>query len=173
MKNVPMRFDGYTFGHNPEKLKIEDADHIEAILSPFSEPDSLRIGRRLRVVSGEGELFGADCIDQYNALRELYLQGRRGLLSLPHMAPMTAYLKELHLTAEPREDLLGIRFVFIEARGDSSPADGHNVYTVTEQGESLWDIAYRFHCDIDTLVGLNPQIRYIDALNAGERAKLC
>lgn len=173
MKNVPMRFDGFCFTHNPAKLKIEDTDNIVAILSPFDVPDSLRLGRRLRVIRGEGELYSADCIEQYNTLYTLYAQGHRGLLSLPHMAPMTAYLKELGLIAEPREDVLTFSFSFIEAKGDSTPVSACDHYTVTEQGESLWDIAYRFHKGIDTLVELNPQIRYIDALNAGERVKLC
>ena len=173
MKNVPMRFDGFSFGHNPSKLRIEDADNITAILPPFGAPDSVRLGRRLRVVRGEGELSGADCIAQYNRLHDLYEQGRRGLLSLPHMAPMTAYLKELTLSAEPKEDLLSFSFVFIEARPETGAVNERGFYTVTRQGESLWDIAYRFGKDIDALVAQNPQIRDIDGLNAGERVRLC
>ncbi len=173
MKNAAMRFGGYTFRHNPSKLEIEEADNIVSILSPFDEPDSIRLGRRLRVIRGEGELYGPDCLEQYSGLHALYAQGRRGLLSLPHMAPMTAYLKELRLIAEPREDVLTFRFVLIEARGEAEAVSGHEVYTVSEQGESLWEIAYRFHKDIGALVELNPQIRFIDAPEVGERVRLC
>lgn len=173
MKNVPMRFGGFTFGHNPSKLKIDDDQNIAAVLPPFGEPDSVRLGRRPRVIRGEGELYGTDCIAQYNALCALYAQGRRALLCLPHMAPMTAYLRELILTAEPREDILGFAFTFIEARGEAETVSAEPYCTVSEQGASLWDIAYAADSDIDTLVRLNPQIRDIDALNAGERVRLC
>ena len=173
MKNVPMRFDGYTFRHNPSKLTIEDAAAVAAILPPFDAPDSVRMGRRLRLVRGEGELYGADCLEQYRGLRALCEQGHRGLLSLPHLPPMTAYLRELSMSAEPREDILSFRFSFIEARGESSPVDSADVYIVAEQGESLWDIAYANGKGIDELAALNPQIRFIECLNIGEKVRLC
>ena len=173
MKNVPMRFCGYTFGHNPAKLKIDDTGSVASILPPFHEPDSVLLGRKPRVIRGEGELYGADCIGQYAQLYALYAQGRSGLLSLPHMTPMTAYLRELSLTADPREDILGFSFTFIEAKGDAAAIDAEPFYTVSAQGESLWDIAYAKGKDINTLVELNPQIRYIDALSAGEKVRLC
>lgn len=173
MKNVPMRFDGFTFGHNPSKLRIEDADSVSAILPPVAPPDSRLMGRKPRVIRGEGELYGADCIEQYAGLYALYMQARKGILSLPHMTPMTAYLKELSLTASPKENILGIAFTFIEARGESAPVSVEPYYTVRENGESLWDIAYAFGSDMDTLVRLNPKIRFIDELNEGEKVRLC
>lgn len=173
MKNVPMRFAGYTFRHNPSKLRIEDTAQIMRILSPDKAPDSRRLNRGLRTVSGEGEMYGADCLGQYSGLLALYEQGERGLLSLPHIPPMTAYLKELHLAAEPQEDVLRFSFTFIETLGAQQEPDAEPFYTVTAQGESLWDIAYMNGRTIDELVRLNPQIRYIAELNAGEKVRLC
>lgn len=173
MKNAPMRFAGYTMRHNPAKLKIEDAARVVGILPPGADPDSLHLGRGLRAVRGEGELYGADCIAQYRELCSLYERGGKGLLSLPQMPPMTAYLKELRLTAEPQEDVLGFAFTFIEAQEDRSAVSGDAFYTVTQQGESLWDIAYAHDCGIDTLVRLNPQIEWIDELHPGEKVRLC
>ena len=173
MKNAPMRFGGFSFHHNPSKLKIEDVNNILRVESPCAEPDSIMLGSRLRRISGEGELYGADCIEQYRALCGIVKEGRKGLLSLPHMPPVYAYLTELRLIAEPDENVLGFAFSFIEAKGEAVSVTPESVYTVSVDGESLWDIAYAHGLGIDELVALNPQIRFIDSLDAGEEVRVC
>ena len=173
MKNVPMRFAGYTFGHNPAKLKIEDAAHIALIQTPFAPPDSRHMGRKARIIRGEGELYGTDCIEQYRELYALYERAERGMLSLPKMPPMTAYLKELYLEAQASENVLSFGFTFVEAQGASVGVTADSVYTVSVDGESLWDIAYVSGLSIDEAVRLNPQIPDIGSLSAGEAVRLC
>lgn len=173
MKNVPMRFCGYTFHHNPATLKIESAGNIRELTSPCCEPQSAHLGNRLRRIIGEGELYGADCIAQFERLQKLHDDEREGLLSLPKMPAVHAYLKELKMTAQPKEDVLGYRFVFIEAQPAEKDNGIPDYYDTLVIGESLWDISYRYRVTIDTLVRLNPQIRYIDALKEGERVRLC
>lgn len=173
MKNAKMRFCGYTFEHNPSKLKIADSARLRAILPPGSLPDSVVPGRGLRIVKGEGELAGADCLVRYERLRALYERGEKGILALPGVKAMTAYLSELSVTAEPLEDVIGYRFTFTEARGEGSAVSGADVYTVSEDGESLWDIAYANGIGIDELVRLNPQIPFIGSLDENEKVRLC
>ena len=173
MKLVPMRYAGYSFRHNPSKLKIEDEANIVSLISPWSPPDSRHLGRRLRIIRGEGELYGADCIEQYRQLSRLYEREEKGILSLPKMAPMTAYLRELQLIAEPQEDVLRFTFSFVETQGEQRAVDPEPCYLVESDGESLWDIAYANGVEIDTLVRLNPQICRIADLAAGEKVRLC
>lgn len=173
MKNVPMRFAGHIFRHNPSKLRIEDKANVVRLVPPFTPPDSRMLSRGLRVVSGEGELYGADCLEQYRGLLSLYERGERGILSLPKLPPMRAYLSSLSLLAENREDVLSFSFTFTEAMNESCAVTSDSIYTVAEDGESLWDIAYDHGTDIDMLVMLNPQIRDISDLDAGEKVRLC
>ena len=173
MKNVPMRYAGLPFLHNPSKLTIEDKANIMSLISPCAPPDSLRLGRGLRTVRGEGELYGADCLEQYRRLAALCEREEKGILSLPKLPPMTAYLKELRLTAEPHEDLVSFSFTFIEALGEQSAVTADSVYTVVSDGESLWDVAYLHGLSIDRAVELNPHIRYIASHSAGEKVRLC
>lgn len=173
MKNVPMRFCGYTLHHNPATLKIENIGNIRELDSPCCEPQTEHLGNRLRHISGEGELYGAECIKQYRELCGLFDKGKAGLLSLPHMPALYAYLSELRLIAEPREDVLTFRFAFIESQPPAKDESSIGVYTTQTEGESLWDIGYRFDVPIDVLVTLNPQIMYIDDLDEGERVRLC
>lgn len=173
MKNVSMRFGGYTFRHNPAKLRIDDEANIVRLISPCTPPDSIALGRKLRVITGEGELYGADCTEQYCGLHSLYEKGSKGLLSLPNMPPVYAYLRELRLIAEPSDDVLSFSFGFIEARGGAEAVTPEDCYTVRDDGESLWDIAYACGSSVDELVRLNPQIRYIGCLSAGEKVRIC
>lgn len=173
MKNVPMRFSGFTFHHNPGKLKITNTANIADLVSPCCTPDSVHLGRKLRKVSGEGELYGADCLEEYTRLERLYNSGEKGILCLPHMPSMYAYLEELCMSAEPVEDVLTYRFVFTEAMSPRSSATQARYHVTTVSGESLWDISCSSGVDIGSLIHLNPQIRYIDDLAENERVRLC
>lgn len=173
MKNVPMRFCGYTFSHNPATLKIEHTGSIRELNPPGGEPISERLGNRLRRISGDGELYGADCIAQFRELQRLFDSGESGLLSLPHMPAIQAYLSALHLIAEPKDDVLSYRFTFTEERTPARDDSAIGYYETLVEGESLWNISYLRNVPIDTLVRLNPQIKYIDYLNDGERVRLC
>ena len=173
MKNVPMRFCGYTLHHNPSNLKVESFSSVHELYSPCCKPESIHLGNRLRRIRGEGELYGADCIAQFRRLHTLYEQQEKGLLSLPHMPSMTAYLRELDMIAEPKENVLGYRFEFVEAHPHAEGAYDAQVHVTLVEGESLWDISHHYGVPIDELVRLNPQVRYIDMLDEGERVRLC
>ena len=69
MKNAPMRFDGMSLHHNPHQLHVENEHHIRSLTSPCCAPDSLLLSRKPCVISGEGELYGEDCQEQYLALQ--------------------------------------------------------------------------------------------------------
>lgn len=173
MKNAAMRFCGYSLRHNPATLRIDCAENIRELGSPCCAPKSACLGNRLRHIVGEGELYGADCIEQFRALEKLCANGEEGLLSLPKMPSIHAYLKELRMLAEPKEDMLKYRFEFVESRRSENKTPDAAYYMTVVPNESLWDIAYRYKMPIETLVHLNPQIRYIDWLEEGERVRLC
>ena len=116
MKNAPLRFDGMSLHHNPHKLHIENRHHIRSLSTPTAACDSLYLNRKPCVISGEGELYGVDCLMQYQALYRLYRSRKRAKLALPQLPTMYAYLRELQLLAEPEENVLTYRFVFAEAQ---------------------------------------------------------
>ena len=173
MKHAPMRFCGLSLSHNPHTLSISDSVNIRKLEFPFTEPDSEALGLRLRVVSGEGEFCGDDCMDRYTALERLLRAHRSGRLMLPESQPMYAVLSELELTAPPLDGVVRYRFKFTQAQSPRRERSGAEYYVTAEEGESLWDICFYFNADISRTVGLNPQIAYIDSLKKGERVRLC
>lgn len=172
MKLQPMRFDGYTWHHNPKNLSITSKKHIVTLHPPFSEPDAKEFGDGLKIISGEGELFGEDCLLQFGELKTLFEKGGRGVLSIPKTLTVYAYFEKLEFIGEPRENVLSYAFSFKEARNESLSGEDR-MYHQAEEGETLWDIAYRFDEPIETLVTLNPQIRLLDELEKGETVRIC
>ncbi len=116
MKMAPMRFDGISLRHNPEKLVLSDKNHIHEYRSPCCVADSSSLGKELRVITGEGEFVGQDCQEQYVKLLRLYNSEKRSKLVLPRMQPMYAYLKAFSVTAQPKENVLRYRFEFVQAQ---------------------------------------------------------
>ena len=173
MKLAPMRFGGVSMRHNPAKLNISGKNRVHEYLSPCCEADNQVVGRELSRISGEGVLFGADCLTQYQTLERLQNGHVPAKLTLPRMQPLYAVLRELSLTAEPEENILHYRFVFVEAQSPRKAIQGERYYVTVSQGESLWDISYANGIPIEQLTALNPQIPFIDNINEGERVRLC
>jgi len=172
MKNAPMRFCGMSLHHNPAKLTVRNAANIRSLIAPYTVPDAEHLGLGLWIVRGEGEFYGADCMEQYQRLRELYQQEARGLLTLPGLPVMTAYLSGLELSADATENVVTYRFTFTQARGDDCAVSPAQWYTATE-GDTMWNIAALYDMSIDALVRMNPGISRLDSLSAGERVRVC
>lgn len=173
MKNAPMRFGGLSLNHNPHKLVIGNNSNIRELMPPCCDADSVYLGERMKTVSGEGELYGADCLEQFaalDAMRKSYVCKK---LSLPRLRPFYAFLQELEMTAQPVDGVLSYRFVFCQAQSPRKSVVSNEFYTVTDDGESLWDISYLFSVKPERLVELNPRIRYVDELSAGMRVRIC
>ena len=173
MKNAPLRFGGLSLSHNPHKLSIKYSGNIRELTPPCCEPDSVYLGDRVSRVSGEGELFGGDCLEQFAVLEELRRSHTRAKLSLPRMRPFYAYLKELELIAGPVDNVLTYRFEFTRAQSPRRSGRLGVYHTVIEQGESLWDIAYSYSVPIERLIELNTGIPYIDSIDEGVKVRIC
>ena len=173
MKNAPMRFGGMSLSHNPYKLTIECESNIIELKPPCCDADSVDLGGRISRISGEGELYGADCMKQFSALEALQREHIRAILSLPRRRPIYACLKELELIAEPVDNVLKYRFVFIQAQSPRKSERLGVYHTVIQNGESLWDISYAYKVPIERLIELNTAIPYIDSIDEGVKVRIC
>ena len=162
MKLVAMRFDGVVWHHNPRRITFESEENVR-VLAAVQPPEVVQqSGRKNVVIDGEGELYGADCLEQFDRLLSLFRRGREGTLSLPGFKPVM-------LLAQPSPDVLTYRFRFREVRGQATDKP----QSVVTQGESLWHISYRFDLPIDALVRLNPQVKRPDVVAEGTVIALC
>ena len=170
MKLIPMRFKGVTWRHNPRELAFESEKQVTELHAPFEGCAVQDTGRKGMCVRGEGELLGADCMEQFAALLALFREGGSGVLSIEGVKPFSAVFESLKLVGKPKPDVLTYRFLFREVMSDAD--NKPRTYTVGAN-ENLWDVSCRFGVGIDALVALNPQVRRPDIVAEGEVVRLC
>ena len=90
MKLVPMRFKGVEWHHNPREITFTFDKTVTETPSPFGKAAVQNLGRKNRLIQGEGELYGADCTRQFRRLLELFKSGGSGALAIPKLGTYKA-----------------------------------------------------------------------------------
>ncbi len=172
MKLSAMRFNGYTWHHNPKTLEIASEKKVVKIQLPYADDAFINFGEKPIRISGVGELYGDDCIEQYKKLKSVYKRGEGAILCLPKFPAFYACFDKLSLTAKPSASVLeyGFSFSILKERPE---CDVKIKEVVCEENTSLWDISYTYGVDIETLVKLNGHIMFINDLKKGVCVKLC
>ena len=171
MKLVPMRFKDVEWRHNPREITFECAKQVNELHAPYGRSYIQNTGRRNMLIKGEGELFGSDCADQFARIFSLFKSGGEGVLAIPALGIFYAVFEQLKLKGYPKPDVLTYSFVFREIM-EYGAEDRQTSYTAAE-GETLWDVSYKFDIVIDRLVALNPQVKRPDENIAGMEVSLC
>ncbi|MBQ5398813.1 MAG: hypothetical protein IIU14_05165 [Ruminococcus sp.] len=172
MRLSKIRFKGEAFEHNPETLRVTDKANVKEDNLLFDEPQIRRTGRKCRVISGKGQFAGENCIFKYTQLLRLYYKGGSGILSLPDIKPFFAYFTRLELSCDPTPELVEYYFEFVEDFSSGIKTVEPYFHTGTG-GENLWDVSYAYGVDINTLVKLNPEIRFINESLNGIKVRIC
>lgn len=82
-----------------------------------------------------------------------------------------AVFESIKIVGSPKPEVLTYSFVFREVM--ESKRGQNLVSCVTQNGENLWDISYKYGISIDTLVSLNTQIKRPDVVADGSVVRLC
>lgn len=172
MTLAPMRFMDFTWHHNPKTLSIQCGKQIKEFNYPYTHSESVFLGEHCRVIRGTGELYGEDCIEQFNALCRLYSKKETGLLTLPQMPSVWADFTELKFISSERKNIVDYAFTFTEKHTERNNVNVH-IYHTVKTGETLWDISYAYETAVEALAQLNPWIRTPESLSPGEQVKIC
>lgn len=171
MKLVPMRFKGVEWHHNPQEITFSCENDVRELISPYNKAYIQNTGRKNMLISGEGELYGDDCTQQFERLFALFKSGGSGVLAIPKLCTVHAVFESLKIKGYPRPDVLKYSFVFREVMEKTADAS-FSAYTAAE-GETLWDVSYMFGVSIDRLVKCNPDVRRPDDDLGGREVALC
>ncbi len=169
MNLMGMSFKDFIWEHNPTALTVSEERTVKETTLPFSGARLEDLGAKKRRVTGEGYFTGTDCWERWNALRQVYARGGPGSLRLPGQEPFLAVMDGLKLIGAAGKDLVKYSFSFIEQW--SGPEYGGAGLHFAEDGESLWDYAWRYGRTIEELVRANPDIRDIACLEYGEEVR--
>ncbi len=160
MKLVPMRFCGFQWRHNPKEISFECSNRINENNALGGQAYIQNNGRKNMIIKGSGELYGTDCLKQFDSLLALFKQGRTGVLAIDGLSSFYAVFEEIKFLCRPKPDVIEYSFVFREA-SEKTVRTPQKTYTA-QAGECLWDISYKYGISIDKLVKLNPEVKRPD-----------
>ncbi len=171
--NVTMRFGGISLSHNPKTLKITRSKKINSVGLVGGTVKLSNVCDNISKISGTGEIYGDDCFLSYDRLLRMCFKNKADILAVPELGAFKAVLEDIAILAEPRENFLSVSFTFRAVSAGREPEKilPEKYYTAAE-GESLWDVSYKFGVTVESLVKLNPQIRKILDLKEGEEVRL-
>lgn len=168
-----MKFKNYVWPHNPSTINISVKRDLKEAMVPFKGPIFQDFGREKRIVSGSGQFFGENCLSQFESLFLVFKQGGSGYLYLPGINSFVAVFKELEMVGNSTPNILNYNFEFWEDLSlDAINSNIQNDYYTVLDGDSLWNIASKFEIPIETLLALNPNIKNLNQLTAGEKVRL-
>lgn len=160
--SVTVRFDGIDISCDPKTIKLEKNSSISSDVSLDGKRVFKKTADGISRIKGTGELYGSDCFKNYEKLLKMYILKEPKVLSVPHLGAFWAVAENMTALAEPKDNFLSVSFDFYIADTGKSAAEISSAKTTyVKSNETLWDVAYRCGVPIETLVRLNPQIRFI------------
>ncbi len=167
-----MSYKDYVFPVNPSVIKISHGRKIAKTNIPNGYDTVSDMGGTYRIISGEGEFFGYNCVDDFLALKAVMDRGGGGMLYIPSQTPVYAMFEELELIAEDIEGVVRYKFRFTESF--ENHYEERLLYCYGNRRDCLWDISFRYGIHIDILTELNPHIKRPDIkIPPWEKVKLC
>ena len=173
MQLEPMKYKGYTWKYNPKQINITSQRNIREVLLPKADSKVSDLGGMKRVVKGIGEFFGSSCMDEFEELRMILLEGGSGYLAIPKMEPFPAVFKSLELIEKAEPDIIEYSFEFWETGEKGILPYGYSPkYHIVKQGETLWDIAYEYRTNVEKLLDMNTYIKRPDSVVEGDKVRV-
>ena len=75
MIHSTMQYKDYIWSYKPKTINIFSERDVKESTIPYYGNEFQDYGRKKRIVKGIGEFFGNDCLDQYNALFNIFKSG--------------------------------------------------------------------------------------------------
>ena len=167
-----MSYKNFIFPVNPYIMHISHQRNIIEHKIPLNRNIVSDMGENARIITGEGEFFGTDCMNDFDRLEKLFHSGGGGILYIPSQKPIYAVFDKLELIAQDTENVVKYTFRFIESFDKNRNAVSETC--ISDGVKCLWDYSYEYGIDIEILVKANPDILRPDiSITHGKAVKLC
>ena len=167
-----MSYKNFIFPVNPYVIHISHQRNITEHKIPFEQNIISDMGENARIITGEGEFFGTDCISDFHRLENVFHSNGGGMLYIPSQKPVYAVFDKLELIAQDTENVVKYTFRFIESFDKNK--NSVSEMCISDGVKCLWDYAYEYGIDIETLVKANPDILRPDiSITHGKAVNLC
>ena len=116
----PMEYKHFVWPENPETYQIRAIRVPKYSINDLGDYVYDSLGPMSRVVSGTGVFRGEQAYENFNALMVLMANGVAGSLIHPIWGTMSAYLTELKMLGEGRQNYVEYSFTFRESGQDGA-----------------------------------------------------
>ena len=168
---LSMRFKSFTWPNNPYSCTLSTRRETVRHKFPGGGYYLEDLGKGLRVLSGNGEFYGAEAYKTMENLLKVFEEGGKGRLIHPCLQLKQAIFTELELLQEPRADYVLYRFTFWEDDTDdlslTEQINGGTGSHGVQGGETLWEIAAMYGTTAEELLAANGWISNPNALEVG------
>ncbi len=110
-----LKYRTWTWPENPEEFRIQALRAPQYTVAEDGTISYEGLGPLCRVISGKGVFQGSDAANSFNALSVLMATGKVGELIHPIWGSIQAYLTELEMEEDSRENCIVYSFTFREA----------------------------------------------------------
>lgn len=180
-----MRYKDYVWPHNPRVYTIDYERSMAENKVPYGLYHLQDLGRRHRVMRGEGEFAGPDAYAQFGALANVFYGPGPGVLIHPLWQAARAYFVELKLMQEPRPDYVSYSFVFWEdldyydsslreekQNAGANEGDAGTLIHTVVKGDTLWGLVKGYGVTLERILQLNPQIKNPSLIRVGQEVRI-
>ena len=94
------------------------------------------------------------------------------ILSIPEFTVMNAYFTSFSVIGEATDNLIRYSFTFTEVMDTTREKSPKTVH-IASDGESLWDIAYKYDITVEKLLELNPELKHPFDVTEGLEVSIC
>lgn len=164
-----MRYKDFIWPNNPYSYQLSTSRELVAHRFPGRGCGLEDLGKNIRILTGEGEFYGAGAYETMQALLAVFYEGGTGVLVHPVIDMNRAWFQELELIQEPREDYVKYRFSFWEdgdgavVQQGAKTSGNHSV----QAGQNLWQIAELYGTTAEELLKANTWIQNPNSLTVG------
>lgn len=173
MKNfTQMKFGEYTFMHNPKTLTVYNKISGGSVVMPYCGSRYEAVALDNALIRGKGVITGSGCFERLLSLLEMLRRGESALLSVSPLPAVRAVLTSLEYTLAPKENTVEISFEFTSCSSCESSENEIPHSVIAAEGETLWDISYKYSVAVERLLQLNTFVKRPDILEKGQVIRL-
>lgn len=111
-----LQFKNYTFSNTPKQFSLTHQNNIKVFRSSTMGQKAQLLGVGGRVFTAAGTLAEDNLQGTYTALKELFCEESKGVLSLEGIFSFEAYFSKLEITGASGPKALDYKIEFVEAQ---------------------------------------------------------
>lgn len=162
-----MQYKSFVFPSNPSKLKTTGSRRLKQVPVITGGTKVFNASAAPIKISGSGHFFGGLSVQNADKLHHLLSENDSGWLFVPNSVPICAFFESFETVCDTKNNCVSYKFSFIEDCSNRKYMHDFG-YTVAQDGENVFDIAYRTKSSVDRIMEKNEFITPFDVPSGGK-----